>query len=58
MILCGISEFVTPPETDEDKISRLEAVLLKDLKVLKHRQVIHSVLQEGESTHINVPAAQ
>ncbi|KAE8287023.1 MAX gene-associated protein [Larimichthys crocea] len=34
------------PETDEDKIVRLEANLLQDLKLLKHRQVIHPVLQE------------
>ncbi|XP_073348922.1 MAX gene-associated protein isoform X2 [Pagrus major] len=34
------------PETDEEKIARLEAVLLQDLQTLKHRQVIHPVLQE------------
>ncbi|XP_069572282.1 uncharacterized protein magl [Brachyistius frenatus] len=34
------------PETDEEKIARLEAVLLIDLRVFKHRQVIHPVLQE------------
>ncbi|KAM4633750.1 MAX gene-associated protein [Polymixia lowei] len=34
------------PETDEDKIARLQAILLHDLKVLKYRQVIHPVLQE------------
>ncbi|XP_031722107.1 MAX gene-associated protein isoform X2 [Anarrhichthys ocellatus] len=34
------------PETDEEKIARLEATLLQDLQVLKHRQVIHPVLQE------------
>lgn len=34
------------PETDEEKIARLEALLLHDLQVLKHRQVIHPVLQE------------
>ncbi|XP_054618404.1 uncharacterized protein magl isoform X2 [Dunckerocampus dactyliophorus] len=33
-------------ETLEEKICRLEAILLKDLKVIKHRQVIHPVLQE------------
>ncbi|KAK9531787.1 hypothetical protein VZT92_011192 [Zoarces viviparus] len=33
-------------ETDEEKIARLEATLLQDLRVLKHRQVIHPVLQE------------
>ncbi|CAK6962645.1 MAX gene-associated protein [Scomber scombrus] len=41
----------TPPtqlkqETDEDKMARLEAILLQDLRVLKHRQVIHPVLKE------------
>ncbi|XP_029902719.1 MAX gene-associated protein isoform X2 [Myripristis murdjan] len=34
------------PETEEEKIARLQAVLLQDLAVLKHRQVIHPVLQE------------
>ncbi|KAL7389187.1 hypothetical protein ABVT39_028064 [Epinephelus coioides] len=34
------------PETDEEKIACLEAVLLQDLRALKHRQVIHPVLQE------------
>ncbi|XP_058469445.1 MAX gene-associated protein isoform X2 [Solea solea] len=34
------------PETDEEKISHMEAVLLQDLRALKHRQVIHPVLQE------------
>ncbi|XP_068433805.1 MAX gene-associated protein isoform X2 [Clinocottus analis] len=34
------------PETDEEKMARLEAVLLQDLRVLKHRQVIHPVLQQ------------
>ncbi|KAK2890338.1 MAX gene-associated protein isoform X2 [Channa argus] len=33
-------------ETDEEKIARLEAILLQDLGVLKHRQVIHPMLQE------------
>lgn len=36
------------PETDEEKIARLETILLQDLRVLKHRQVIHPVLQEGK----------
>ncbi|XP_077597095.1 MAX gene-associated protein isoform X2 [Stigmatopora nigra] len=40
------SEEATAPETDEEKITRLEAVLLRDLKLLKYRQVIHPVLQE------------
>ncbi|XP_061668117.1 MAX gene-associated protein isoform X2 [Syngnathoides biaculeatus] len=41
-----------PMETDEDiqetseKIFRLEAILLQELKVAKHRQVIHPALQE------------
>ncbi|KAK5853185.1 hypothetical protein PBY51_006996 [Eleginops maclovinus] len=34
------------PETNEEKISRSEAILLQDLAVLKHRQVIHPILQE------------
>nr|XP_020459361.1 MAX gene-associated protein-like isoform X1 [Monopterus albus]XP_020459362.1 MAX gene-associated protein-like isoform X1 [Monopterus albus]XP_020459363.1 MAX gene-associated protein-like isoform X1 [Monopterus albus]XP_020459365.1 MAX gene-associated protein-like isoform X1 [Monopterus albus]XP_020459366.1 MAX gene-associated protein-like isoform X1 [Monopterus albus]XP_020459367.1 MAX gene-associated protein-like isoform X1 [Monopterus albus] len=34
------------PETNEEKLARLEAILLQDLRVLKHRQVIHPVLQE------------
>ncbi|KAI3363786.1 hypothetical protein L3Q82_001394 [Scortum barcoo] len=34
------------PETDEEKIARVEAILLQDLRVLRHRQVIHPVLQE------------
>lgn len=34
------------PETDEEKIGRSEAKLLLDLRVLKHRQVIHPLLQE------------
>ncbi|XP_030578026.1 MAX gene-associated protein isoform X2 [Archocentrus centrarchus] len=34
------------PETDEEKIARFEAALLNDLRVLKHRQVIHPALQE------------
>ncbi|XP_069371108.1 MAX gene-associated protein isoform X2 [Paralichthys olivaceus] len=34
------------PATDEEKIVQKEAVLLQDLRVFKHRQVIHPVLQE------------
>ncbi|KAM8726589.1 MAX gene-associated protein isoform 2-T3 [Acanthopagrus schlegelii] len=34
------------PETDVEKIADLEAILLQDLQSLKHRQVIHPVLQE------------
>ncbi|XP_045917038.1 MAX gene-associated protein isoform X3 [Micropterus dolomieu] len=37
---------VVTQETDEEKIVRLEAILLQDLRVLKHRQGIHPVLQE------------
>ncbi|KAM9779041.1 MAX gene-associated protein isoform 4-T6 [Syngnathus typhle] len=33
-------------EMTEEKIVRLEAILLEDLKVAKYRQVIHPVLQE------------
>ncbi|XP_054872081.1 uncharacterized protein magl isoform X2 [Amphiprion ocellaris] len=39
-------EVEVSPETDEEKIARLEAILLNDLRLLKHRQVIHPVLQE------------
>lgn len=35
-------------ETDKEKIACLEALLLRDLQVLKHRQAIHPILQEGE----------
>uniref|UniRef100_UPI0037E7BA60 MAX gene-associated protein-like n=1 Tax=Semicossyphus pulcher TaxID=241346 RepID=UPI0037E7BA60 len=34
------------PEADEEKITRLEAALLQDLRVFKHKQAIHPVLQE------------
>ncbi|XP_060947666.1 MAX gene-associated protein isoform X2 [Limanda limanda] len=34
------------PATDEEKIVQKEDVLLQDLRVFKHRQVIHPVLQE------------
>ncbi|XP_035472963.2 MAX gene-associated protein isoform X1 [Scophthalmus maximus] len=34
------------PETDGEKIARMESVLLQDLRVVKHRQVIHPVLRE------------
>ncbi|XP_041814517.1 uncharacterized protein magl isoform X2 [Chelmon rostratus] len=33
-------------ETDKEKIACLEALLLRDLQVLKHRQAIHPILQE------------
>ncbi|XP_059375929.1 MAX dimerization protein MGA a isoform X4 [Carassius carassius] len=33
-------------ENAEDKIEELEKILLNDLKVMRHRQVIHPVLQE------------
>lgn len=38
------------PETDEEKMARFETALLNELRVHKHRQVIHPVLQEGEYT--------
>ena len=38
-------------ETVEEKISRVQAVLLQDLATFKHRQVIHPVLQQGRWTH-------
>nr|XP_024660977.1 MAX gene-associated protein [Maylandia zebra] len=34
------------PETDEAKMARFETALLNELRVHKHRQVIHPVLQE------------
>ncbi|KAM4529041.1 uncharacterized protein mgab [Fundulus diaphanus] len=34
------------PETTEEKTAPLESLLLDDLSVLKHKQVIHPVLQE------------
>lgn len=48
------------PETDVEKIADLEAILLQDLQSLKHRQVIHPVLQEGESLHtyMNIHVAE
>ncbi|XP_068197812.1 MAX gene-associated protein [Antennarius striatus] len=33
-------------EMEEEKIARVEAVLLQDFQVLKHRQVIHPALQQ------------
>lgn len=48
--LLGVSVEVNT-ETDEEKLARLETVLLQDLRVLKHRHVIHPVLQEGELIH-------
>ncbi|KAM9433682.1 MAX dimerization protein MGA a isoform 1-T2 [Salvelinus alpinus] len=39
-------ENVGGPETTEERIAAFEKVLLDDLKVMKHRQVIHPVLQE------------
>lgn len=38
-----------PPLSLEEKISSLEKILHRDLKLMKHRQVIHPVLQEGRS---------
>ncbi|XP_025998169.1 MAX gene-associated protein isoform X2 [Astatotilapia calliptera] len=37
------------PETDEAKMARFETALLNELRVHKHRQVIHPVLQEDEA---------
>lgn len=36
-------------ETPEEKICTSEKVLLRDLKLMRHRQVIHPVLQEGKA---------
>lgn len=45
------------PETDEEKLLGFETSLLQDLSELKHRQVIHPVLQEGQFkySHIGIP---
>lgn len=45
-VICGVSVVVNPEM--EEKMARLESLLLNDLSVFKHRQVIHPVLQEGE----------
>ena len=45
-------------ETLEERIATLEEVLLKDLKLMKHRQVIHPVLQEGKKLHLNFTNSQ
>lgn len=37
----------------EQKIAEFEKILLRDLKLMRHRQVIHPVLQEG-TTHLTV----
>ncbi|XP_029966803.1 uncharacterized protein mgab isoform X2 [Salarias fasciatus] len=39
-------EIRAEPDDDDARIAGLESVLLNDLRVLKHRQVIHPVLQE------------
>lgn len=36
-------------ESVEETIAAFQRILLKDLKLIKHRQVIHPVLQEGMS---------
>lgn len=36
-----------PVEALQEKISAYQQTLLRDLKLMKHRQVIHPVLQEG-----------
>ncbi|XP_026174520.1 MAX gene-associated protein isoform X2 [Mastacembelus armatus] len=46
MTLMHLKQTEVIPETAEEKIARLEVILLQDLRVLKHRQVIHPVLQE------------
>ncbi|XP_014899610.1 MAX gene-associated protein isoform X1 [Poecilia latipinna] len=43
--LCGVS-VEENPETQREKTARLESLLLDDLSALRHRQVIHPVLQE------------
>uniref|UniRef100_A0A8C8I2I3 MAX dimerization protein MGA a n=1 Tax=Oncorhynchus tshawytscha TaxID=74940 RepID=A0A8C8I2I3_ONCTS len=42
----GEPAFLGGSETTEERIAAFEKVLLDDLKVMKHRQVIHPVLQE------------
>lgn len=32
----------------QEKIAAFEKILLRNLKLMRHRQVIHPVLQEGE----------
>lgn len=44
LCVCAVLESV------EEKIAGLQTILLQDLNTLKHRQVIHPVLQEGEWT--------
>lgn len=41
------AETAETPETLKEKICASEKVLLRDLKLMRHRQVIHPVLQEG-----------
>ncbi|XP_034015463.1 MAX dimerization protein MGA a [Thalassophryne amazonica] len=40
------TENVETTESLEDRIASFEKILLRDLKMMKHRQVIHQVLQE------------
>lgn len=42
----------------EEKISSFEKILLRDLKLMRHRQVIHPVLQEGRILLWASPFAQ
>lgn len=42
----------------EEKISSFEKILLRDLKLMRHRQVIHPVLQEGRILLWASPLAQ
>lgn len=42
----------------EEKISSFEKILLRDLKLMRHRQVIHPVLQEGRILQWASPLAQ
>lgn len=35
-------------ESLQEKIAAFEKILLRNLKLMRHRQVIHPVLQEGE----------
>lgn len=42
---------VVAPDSDGEKMAGLEAALLQELSLSRHRQVLHPVLQEGEFSH-------
>lgn len=49
-----MSAVVESPESTAERIASLEKALLQDLKVMKYKQVIHPVLQEGKSDQCTV----